>query len=64
LRLHRTSAGRTLALVMAMTSLALVGTVGTFGYREMFGGSVLPIPPPIICSGLQDVGGDCVILKN
>ena len=55
---------RTLPLVMAITSLALVGTVGTFGYREKFGGSVLPTPPPIICSGLQDVGGDCVILKN
>jgi hypothetical protein len=53
-----------LALVMAITSLALVGTAGTFGYREIFGGSVLPIPPPIICSGLQDAGGDCVILKN
>ena len=55
---------RTLALVMAITSLALVGTVGTLSYREMFGGSVLPLPPPIICSGLQDAGGDCVILKN
>jgi len=55
---------RTLPLVMAITSLALVGTVGTFGYREKFGGSVLPTPPPIICGGLQDVGGDCVILKN
>jgi hypothetical protein len=55
---------RALALVMAITSLVLVGTVGTFGYREMFGGSVLPIPPPIICSGLQDAGCDCVILKN
>ena len=53
-----------LALVMTITSLALVGTAGTFGYREVFGGSVLPIPPPIICSGLQDAGGDCVILKN
>jgi len=53
-----------LALVMAITSLALVGTAGTFGYREMFGRSVLPIPPPIICSGLQDAGGDCVMLKN
>ena len=55
---------RTLPLVMAITSLALVGTVGTFGYREKFGGSVPPTPPPIICSGLQDAGGDCVILKN
>ena len=56
---------RSLALVMAITSLALVGTAGTFCYREIFGGSVLPIPPPIICSGLQDAGGvDCVILKN
>jgi hypothetical protein len=55
---------RSLALIMAITSLALVGTAGAFGYREIFGGSVLPIPPPIICSGLQDAGGDCVILKN
>ena len=55
---------RSLAIVMAITSLALVGTAGTFGYREMFGGSVVPIPPPIICSGLEDAGGDCVILKN
>ena len=55
---------RSLALVMAITSLALVGTAGTFGYREIFGGPVLPIPPPIICSGLHDSGGDCVILKN
>ena len=55
---------RGLAIVMAITSLALVGTAGTFGYREMFGGSVVPIPPPIICSGLEDAGGDCVILKN
>ena len=55
---------RSLALVMAITSLALVGTAGTFGYREIFGGSVLPIPPPIICTGLQDAGGDCVMLKN
>jgi hypothetical protein len=55
---------RSLAFAMAITSLALVGTAGTFGYREMFGGSVPPIPPPIICSGLQDAAGDCVILKN
>jgi hypothetical protein len=39
---------RSLALVMAITGLALLGTAGAFGYREMFGGSVLPTPPPII----------------
>ena len=44
----RACAGRSLALVMAITGLALLGTAGAFGYREMFGGSVLPTPPPII----------------
>ena len=39
---------RGLALVMAMTGLALLGTAGAFGYREMFGGSVIATPPPII----------------
>jgi hypothetical protein len=39
---------RSLALMIAMTGLALLGTAGAFGYREMFGGSVLPTPPPII----------------
>jgi hypothetical protein len=39
---------RSLALVMAIIGLALVGTAGAFGYRAMFGGSVLPTPPPII----------------
>ena len=39
---------RSLALVMAITGLALLGTAGAFGYREMFGGSVIATPPPII----------------
>jgi hypothetical protein len=39
---------RSLALMIAMTGLALLGTAGAFGYREMLGGSVLPTPPPII----------------
>ena len=39
---------RSLALMIAMTGLALLGTAGAFGYREMFGGSVIPTPPPII----------------
>jgi hypothetical protein len=38
---------RGLALMIAMTGLALL-TAGTFGYREMFGGSVIATPPPII----------------
>ena len=32
------------ALVMAILSLALVGSAGAFGYRNMFGGSNLPTP--------------------
>src|SRR6516162_10184888 len=39
---------RGLALTIAMTGLALLGTAGAFGYREMFGGSVIATPPPII----------------
>ena len=39
---------RGLALMIAMTGLALLGTAGAFGYREMFGGSVIATPPPII----------------
>jgi hypothetical protein len=33
-------------VVMAILSLAVVGTAGAFGYRAMFGGSVLPTLPP------------------
>jgi len=39
---------RSLALMIAMAGLALLGTAGAFGYREMFGGSVIATPPPII----------------
>jgi hypothetical protein len=39
---------RSLTLVMAITGLALVGTAGAFGYREIFRGSVIATPPPII----------------
>ena len=39
---------RSLTLVMAITGLALVGTAGAFGYRDIFGGSVLPNPQPNI----------------
>ena len=35
---------RSLTLVMAITGLALAGTAGAFGYRDIFGGSVLPTP--------------------
>jgi SPOR domain len=39
---------RGVALMIAMTGLALLGTAGAFGYREMFGGSVIATPPSII----------------
>jgi SPOR domain len=39
---------RSLTLVIAITGLALVGTAGAFGYREIFRGSVIATPPPII----------------
>jgi SPOR domain len=39
---HARRLGR--ALVMAILSLALVGSAGVFGYRNMFGGSNLPTP--------------------
>jgi hypothetical protein len=37
-----------LVVAMAIFGLAVVGTAGAFGYRAMFGGSVLPTLPPII----------------
>jgi len=37
-----------LVVVMAVLGLAVLGTAGAFGYRAMFGGSVLPALPPII----------------
>ena len=37
-----------LVVVMAVLGLAVLGTAGAFGYRAMFGGSVLPTLPPII----------------
>ncbi len=37
-----------LVLVMAVLGLAVIGTAGAFGYRAMFGGSMLPLLPPII----------------
>ena len=40
-----------LLAVMAIFALAVVGTAGAFGYRAMFGGSVLPTLPPIIKAG-------------
>ena len=39
---------RSLALAIAMACLALLGTAGAFGYREMFRGSVIATPTPII----------------
>lgn len=37
-----------LVVVMAIFGLVVVGTAGAFGYRAMFGKSVLPTLPPII----------------
>jgi hypothetical protein len=37
-----------LIVATAVCSLIFVGTAGAFGYRAMFGGSVLPTLPPII----------------
>jgi hypothetical protein len=37
-----------LLVIMAVIALTVVGTAGAFGYRAMFGGSVLPTLPPII----------------
>jgi hypothetical protein len=44
------SSGRRTALVavMAVLGLVVVGSAAAFGYRAMFGGSVLPTLPPII----------------
>ena len=44
---------RGLALMIAMTALALLGTAGAVGYREMFGGSVIATPPPIITASSE-----------
>jgi hypothetical protein len=35
-------------VIAAVLGLAVIGTAGAFGYRAMFGGSVLPTLPPII----------------
>jgi len=40
-----------LIVIMAVLGLAVIGTAGAFGYRAMFGGSVLPTLPPIIKAG-------------
>jgi SPOR domain len=39
---------RSLALMIAMTGLVLLGTAGAFGYRVMFRGSAVASSPPII----------------
>jgi SPOR domain len=39
---------RSLTLMIAIAGLALGGTAGAFGYREIFRGSVIATPPPII----------------
>jgi hypothetical protein len=40
-----------LLVIVAVLALTVVGTAGAFGYRAMFGGSVLPTLPPIIKAG-------------
>ena len=40
-----------LLVIMAVLALTVIGTAGAFGYRAMFGGSVLPTLPPIIKAG-------------
>ncbi|HMK69566.1 MAG TPA: SPOR domain-containing protein [Xanthobacteraceae bacterium] len=37
-----------LVVVMAVLGLAVIGSASAFGYRAMFGGSMLPTLPPII----------------
>jgi hypothetical protein len=37
-----------LIVMMGVLGLAVIGSAGAFGYRAMFGGSVLPTLPPII----------------
>ena len=39
--------------VMAVVGLAVLGTAGAFGCREMFGGSVQPISPPTITASIE-----------
>jgi hypothetical protein len=39
---------RGLALIIAVTALALLGTAGAFDYREIFRASLVATPPPII----------------
>ena len=39
---------RGVAIFAALLGLAVLGTAGAFGYRAMFGGSMLPALPPII----------------
>jgi SPOR domain len=46
-------ARRTRGSVMAVVGLAMLGTAGAFGYREMFGGSVLPTSPPTITASIE-----------
>jgi hypothetical protein len=35
-------------VIVALLGLAVLGTAGALGYRAMFGGSVIPVLPPII----------------
>ena len=46
-------ARRTRGSVMAVVGLAMLATAGAFGYREMFGGSVLPTPPLTITASTE-----------
>ena len=40
-------------IVMAIFGLAVVGTAGAFGYRAIFGGSVLPTLAPIVKASME-----------
>jgi hypothetical protein len=44
---------RTQGSVIAVVGLAMLGVAGAFGYREMFGGSVLPTHPPTITASTE-----------
>ncbi len=44
---------RTRGSVIAIVGLAFFGATGAFGYRGMFSGSALPMPPPTIASSIE-----------
>jgi SPOR domain len=46
-------ARRTRGSVIAVVGLAMLGAAGALGYREMFGGSILPTSPPTITASTE-----------